>query len=212
MNRKTFSKWLFLIIVLCGVSLFCGCEEFASEDDFYTYRANPAKLHDIDVLELVEMEKPKIEPAVDVNAPEADELSITLEQSRALAIANNLNLKATLIEPAIAAERVSEEEARFEAAFFSNIRYSKTDTPTSTTLTGSKVDSSNVDLGVQVPLRSGGTVTFDIADNRTKTNLSYSTLNPSYSSDLSMSVSHCLGERASELIPTRYVLPLMTCR
>jgi hypothetical protein len=54
MNRKSFSKWLFVIILLCGVSLFAGCEEFAAEEDFYTFKADPVKLQDIDVLELVE--------------------------------------------------------------------------------------------------------------------------------------------------------------
>jgi outer membrane protein TolC len=106
-----------------------------------------------------------------------------------------------LISPAIAAERVDEEQAAFEAAFFSNISYAKADTPVSTTLSGSKVDSSAMDLGVRIPLRTGGTVTFDLADYRIKTDNPFSFLNPAYNSDLSVSISQPLlqgaGNRAN---------------
>ncbi|MCJ7778600.1 MAG: TolC family protein, partial [Sedimentisphaerales bacterium] len=131
-------------------------------------------------------------------------LELTLEQCRALALENNLELKVQLVSPAIAAERVSEEEARFEAAFTSNISFSKTDTPVSSFLeeiSGSNVDNLRTDLGVRVPLRTGGTVTFDLADSRTKTDSTYFEPNPSYSSDLSVSISQPLlrnaGTRAS---------------
>jgi outer membrane protein TolC len=117
---------------------------------------------------------------------------------------NNLDLKVQLISPAIAAERVSEEEARFEAAFFSNIGYTKADTPVATTLdiAGSKVDYSSADLGVRVPLRTGGTVTFDLADRRTKTDSLFSIFNPSYSSGLSASISQPLLRNAGDRINT----------
>jgi len=89
---------------------------------------------------------------------------------------NNLDLKVQLISPAIAAERVSEQEAAFEAAFFSNMTYAKSDTPVASLIdiSGSKVDYSYMDLGVSMPLRTGGTVTFDLADNRIKTDSIYS--------------------------------------
>ncbi len=210
MNRQKILNWIFVFFILCGLFLFSGCEEFAAEEDFYTVKIEQSKLRDIDVLELVETKEvekkeQQVAPVVKVKPIEEAKLSITLEQSRALAIANNLGLRAELINPAIAAELVSVEEARFEAAFFSNISYSKSDTPTSSQLTGSKVDSSRVDLGVDVPLRSGGKVTFDIADSRIKTNNTFSTLNPAYSSDFSMSISQPLLRGAGKRVNTHQI-------
>ena len=131
-----------------------------------------------------------------MNQTPPKQLEFTLEQCRALTLENNLDLKVQLISPAIAAEKVSEEEAKFEAAFFTNISYTKTDTPVSTILAGSQVDYASTDFGVQVPLRTGGTLTFDIADRRVKTNAEFSAfseaLNPEYSSDLSISISQPL--------------------
>ena len=52
-----------------------------------------------------------------------------------------------------------------------------------------------------MPLRTGGSVTFDIADNRSKSNFGSSTFNPSYTTDLTVSISQPLlrnaGKRAA---------------
>ncbi|MFZ2147787.1 MAG: TolC family protein, partial [Sedimentisphaerales bacterium] len=116
---------------------------------------------------------------------------------------NNLDLKVQLISPAIAAERVDEEQAAFEAAFSTNLIYSKTDTPISSELdviSGSQVDYFRTGLGVQVPLRTGGTIRFDLADNRVKTDATGIMFNPYFASDLSVSISQPLlrgaGNRA----------------
>jgi outer membrane protein TolC len=201
MSKQIFLR-LYRFVVFIGfvILLSGGCEQFIDDENFYEFNAPPEKLRQIETLDLEAMEA-KIDGKVDTNDVPAKEVSLTLEQCRALALEHNLDIKVQLIAPAIAAKKVSEQEARFEAAFFSNLTYSKTDTPTSTTLSGSKVDYSRVDLGVEVPLRTGGTVTFDIADSRIKTNNIFSTLNPAYVSDLSISISQPLlrnaGKRAN---------------
>ncbi|MHC4397014.1 MAG: TolC family protein [Planctomycetota bacterium] len=192
MNKKFYLKWcVFVVFIVAAVFFFGGCGEFAAGEDFYEIEVAPEKLRQVETLDLQEMES-KEKRQADANETTAKELELTLERCRALALANNLDIKVQLISPSIAAQRVSEEEARFEAAFFSNLAYSKINTPVSTTLEGSKVDMSSVDLGVRMPLRTGGTVTFDIADRRIKTNNIFSTLNPAYSSDLSVSISQPL--------------------
>ena len=126
-----------------------------------------------------------------------------MEQCRALTLGNNLDLKVQLINPAIAAERVSQQEAQFEALFTANGGFGKTDTPVPSTLdiAGSNVDYSYSGLGVRVPLRTGGTVNFDLADNRSKTDSIWAIFNPSYSSDMSLSLTQPLlrnaGHRAN---------------
>jgi len=206
-KQRSESVFCHLSSVTCGVIfvgftlfLLAGCEQMPTGEEFYEIKIPPEKLRQIETLDL---EKAKAEEGdrPDVNEVQAppEKLELTLEQCRALAMENNLDLKVQLISPAIAAERVSEEEARFEAAFFSNINYSKTDMPRVSFLdeiTGSQVDSARTDLGVQIPLRTGGTVTFDLADRRTKTNAELISFNPYYSSGLSASISQPLLRNA----------------
>jgi outer membrane protein TolC len=194
------------LVVFLGLGLFlsAGCEQMPAGEEFYEIKTPPEKLRQIETLDLekARAEKGDRPDVNEVNEP-PEELELILEQCRAMAMENNLDLKVQLISPAIAAERVSEEEARFEAAFVSNIGYVKTDTPVATTwdIAGSKVDYSYSDLGVQVPLRTGGIVTFNLADSRTKTDSTFTTFNPSYASDFSVSISQPLlrnaGNRAN---------------
>jgi outer membrane protein len=187
-------------MILVGFTLFlsAGCEQMPAGEKYYEIKIPPEKLRDIETLELPKAEESERPDANEVKAP-PEKLELTLEQCRALAMENNLDLKVQLISPAIAAERVSEEEARFETAFFSNINYSKSDMPGISFLdkiTGSQVDNARTDLGIQVPLRTGGTVTFDLADRRTKTDAEQIDFNPYYGSGLSASISQPLLRNA----------------
>ena len=195
-------RYWFVVFIGLGLFLSTGCEQLPAGEEFYKIKIAPEKLRQIETLDL-EKAKAEERDRGDVNEVPPRELELTLEQCRALTMENNLDLKVQLISPSIAAERVSEEEARFEAAFFSNMGYAKTDTPVATTwdIAGSKVDYSYTDLGVRVPLRTGGTITFDLVDSRSKTDSIFPTFNPSYSSDLSVSISQPLlrnaGKRAN---------------
>ena len=191
-----------LLLSTCGFMLLCtfltGCESFPGDEDFYEITVAPEKLRQIETLEL---QKAEVEEngRTDANEPPPEELELNLEQCRALTLENNLDLKVQLISPAIAAERVSEAEAVFESAFTTNMIYSKTDTPSASFLdeiSGSKTSYLYNDLGVQVPLRTGGTVMFNMADNRLKTGSPYSVFDPSYSSDSSLSISQPLLRNA----------------
>ncbi len=197
--RARYRSILVLGLVLMTLT---GCLEYFSTDPPVRVRIEPERIRQIEALELKEAEGEPEEPVIDVNEEPAEEVTLTLEQCRALTLGNNLELKVQLINPAIAAERVSQERAKFESAFFSNASYSRTDTPTSTTLAGSRVDASNVDLGVRMPLRTGGTLTFDMFDNRVKTNNIFSTLNPAYESDFSLSLSQPLLRNAGRYAST----------
>jgi len=206
MSKRFSPKWYwFVVFVGFELVLLTGCEPFPGDEKFYEIKIAPEKLQQVETLELKEAQ---VEESTrpDVNESPPEELELTLVQCRALTLENNLDLKVQLISPAIAAERVDEEQAAFESAFFSNMSYAKTDRPdTSTKLAGRTVDSSSIDLGVQVPLRTGGTVTFDLADNRVKTDEEFAgfsdTFNPLYSSNLSFSISQPLlrgaGNRAN---------------
>lgn len=196
MSKKV-SYWF---VIGIGLLLLSGCSQLVGDEDFYELKVPEKKVKQIEILDLEEV-KTKTPPAVDSNQIGAKEVTLTLEQCRALTLENNLDLKVQLIAPAIAAQNLSEQEAKFEAAFYSNLAFVKTDTLSSTSLTASKSEYAAIDFGVEVPLRTGGTINFDMVDSRTKTNNQFATVNPSYASDASISISQPLlknaGKRAS---------------
>ncbi|MCB9845075.1 MAG: TolC family protein [Phycisphaeraceae bacterium] len=123
-------------------------------------------------------------------------VELALEACRASALENNLDLRVSLLDPTIAAQSVSEEEARFEALFFANFQHAQTDTPTASTLTDAQAESTFFEPGVRIPLRTGGTVEVTLPFSRNETNNQFSTLNPSYTSDLELTLSHPLLRNA----------------
>ena len=80
-------------------------------------------------------------------------IELTLEQVRAATLANNLDLKIELINPAIAQRTLDAERAKFEAAFSGSASYraSETDTGVSSTRNDYRV-------GIDVPLYTGGSI------------------------------------------------------
>ncbi len=131
----------------------------------------------------------------------AERVELTLEQARAWMLENNLDLRATLIDPEIANESVTVEEGRFDQVFFTNFRYSSLKQPTASELAGSQVNDLSVEPGVRIPLRTGGTATVSFPTDRLVTNNQFSTLNPSVTSDIQFSITQPLlrgaGRRAS---------------
>jgi outer membrane protein TolC len=168
MSRKVIVvKSLFLMFVL-GMSIaLAGCEEFAKEDDFLEVKVKPEQTREIKTLKLEEKNDPN--EGVEVNKPAQGEIKLSIEQCRAMTLKNNLDLKVQLIEPTLAARQVSAEEAKFESSFFTNLSYSSIDQPSVVVEQAQKYKSQTADLGVQVPLQTGGTVKFDVADTRTNT-------------------------------------------
>ena len=193
------------IAVVLGLALISlsGCLDYLTSDGPPRVTIAPERLREIESLELQEAKEQEKGPVIDTNEVPAEEIALSLEQCRALTLGNNLDLKVQLINPAVAAERVNQERAKFEAVFSANAGVGKTDTPVPSTLdiAGSNVDYSYDGLGVSVPLRTGGALRFDFAENRNKTDSIWSIFNPSYSSDMSLSLTQPLlrnaGRRAS---------------
>jgi len=195
------------IAALSLAVLLGGCRSHARDYGLHRVTIAQQRIHDIEPLSLAEADANEPQ-AADANEPPPETMELSLEQCRALALENNLGLKAQLIRPAIAAERLSEEEAKFESAFVANVNFDKADSPSVSFLnqiTGNKIDNVHEDLGVQMPLRTGGTVTFGFADNRTKTNADFTEFNPYYSSGLSASVSHPLLRNAGQWVNTHSI-------
>ena len=134
------------------------------------------------------------------NYANVEKIDLTLSDARTAALTNNLGLSATLIAPEIAAQRVNQERAAFESVFTLTANWNETDAPTASTLVGSQSRSQAVTPGIRIPLMTGGNITVSAPINRFATDNAFSTLNPAWTSDLQISLSHNLlrgaGRRA----------------
>ncbi len=130
-----------------------------------------------------------------------EQVTLTLEQVRAATLANNLDLRVVLIDPVVSKERITEEEARFEAVFRPRVGYRENDSPTFDVTASNQQDSGFVGAGVDIPLRTGGRVSVDLLESRSETSNPFYTLNTAYNTDFTVSLSQPLlrgaGRRAN---------------
>lgn len=127
---------------------------------------------------------------------------ITLAEVRAAALANNLDLAVQRIAPRTAAERIREERARFEAVFDGAIRWSRTDQPVVLSTESPQSEFVSLETGVSVPLRTGGTVGLSVPISESRTNNSFSLLNPSANADVRFTISQPLLRDAGRDVTT----------
>lgn len=196
MNRRSGLSPVCIAALLVFVAVPSGCRIHSDRYGLKEIGVSPEKVYEIEPLELKKAE-PNEAPTEANEPPEKIELS--LEQSRAMALENNLELKAALISPSIAGAQLSAEEAKFEASFFVNATATKVSQPSVNLqgeIAGSERESRGGDLGVQVPLRTGGTVTFDLSDEWDKTNALQTRFNPYWTSNAQLSISQPLLRNA----------------
>lgn len=168
------------------------------------YADLPAPNRSLEPLELAPARAPEDTPAAD-SAPNPfeglEQFEIGLARARAHALANNLDLEVELINPAIADQGTSEEEARFESAFTLTASFTDVDTPTNNQTQSSRGEFLQVEPGVRVPLLTGGQATVTLPTNRSDTQNPFNTTNRTWETDLALSFSQPLlrgaGRRAT---------------
>jgi outer membrane protein TolC len=219
MSRKPIVGLTLACIAVILIVALTGCSKVRKQDQFYEIRVPEKKLKQIEMLDPDSMsvdesdtDAQETEIPAEPNQPPAT-LEISLEQYRALTLANNLDIQASLITPSIAQANLLAEEAKFEATFTARASMLGVDQPagkiveipgTSTFVTSigsSQRESQNIDLGVNFPLQTGGTVSFNIADGRSKNLRENSILSPWYEDRIQISISQPLlrnaGKRAN---------------
>lgn len=185
-----------------------GCRTDSQRYGLHELGVSREQVRRIEPLELKRAEPNDVPPAV----PEPPaQIELSLAESRALALENNLQLRTALISPAIAATQLGVEEAKFETSFFANANVLRTDQPQGRavfidgllvpTVTASQIERLQADLGLRMPLRTGGTVAFSLADTRTEHLNIVAPFNPSFENTATISVSQPLlrnaGQRAT---------------
>lgn len=215
MRRTTRPAALLLAPLLLQALAGCGVGLF--DDDHAFQKAALDRLREVDRSTFDAQRKPKApEPTADARPNPAAEQALTaiksrfqgaesveldLERARMSALANNLDLRVARFDPASGLERLSEEEARFNAAFTLAASYADFNQPTSSQLVAAQSAQTRVEPGIKVPLRTGGTATITMPWSKSSDNNQFSTLNPAYSSDFAFSLSQPLlrgaGRRAN---------------
>jgi outer membrane protein TolC len=188
----------FLIVI---TPVLAGCDYSRWERG---YPVPDSALRDVGALDLASVSKtppttqpidqplPTTRPVESIVPAPPAEVRLSIEECRQLALANNLDLKVELFNPTIAREAISQERARFESLFTASARYNITDQATASSLDNAQSKGLSTNVGVTVPLRTGGTIQLGLPINRFETNNSFSTLNPAYSSDFDASISQPL--------------------
>ncbi|GJQ28782.1 MAG: hypothetical protein HBSAPP03_06660 [Phycisphaerae bacterium] len=195
---------------LAAIIAACSPSPFAPHESDYARRVANERLRQVPTAPLDSYRKPAPPEGTPPTQPAAvakarfeglERADLTLEACRASALEHNLSLRVAVIDPSIAAQRVSEEDARFESAFTLRSGISRTDSPTSSQLNSAQNENQFIVPGVRIPTRTGGTVTVTLPVSKNENNNSFSTLNPAYASDVEFSISHPLlrgaGRRAN---------------
>lgn len=206
---------VFVVIIACAAPCLTACTSLLTRDDHAVYRTPPQRLQEIDPVRLEERSQTEPVPLEQAAAQAAERagaigeppesLELNLAEVRAAALANNLDLEVELVTPSIAGETIVEQEARFEPSLFGSATWDRVDQESSIPdLPGPRSRLSSYDAGVQIPLRTGGTVTvefpFSKFDDQTppaQTSGSNSkTVDPLYEAGLTFSISHPLLRNA----------------
>ncbi len=128
--------------------------------------------------------------------PETDRTDITLAEVRAAALRSNLELRVELFNPSISQTTVDQEEAKFEWTFFANANRGRIDAPTPTATQASQSDFTNYNVGLRIPMRTGGQVVVDMPFSDIDNNDPFAFLNPSYNAAGRFSISQPLLRNA----------------
>ena len=205
--RHAVVRWLFAPLAALCLS---GCAKLFDADYYTDYRQPPEGLREVSTVLLEEMSQSKPVTLEEATADAArrtlaveeppESLELELADVRAAALASNLDLKVELVNPSIARETVSEEEARFEALLFGSVAHERIDHPPVLNRgPGARSRYTEYDLGVRIPLRTGGEVTVDLPFSRYSDRVldnpsdgSPKIINPAYEAALRFSISQPL--------------------
>lgn len=154
-------------LFLVGTSLLAGaCSKGLFDNDRSSWQVPPERLTRIAAQDLAARStSPPVKPedATRGQLDQADPMpkwpsrvEISLAEVREATVHNNLELRTQLYAPSIARRDVDAERAKFESTFYAD--WTRSGSNQFTDSVGATSDSDSFDLGVQMPLVTGGTV------------------------------------------------------
>jgi outer membrane protein TolC len=190
-----------LVPLAALVAAVPGCRSGLFEGDGSKWRADDAQLKRIDAMDpaavstapAVSLEDAarKSLDEITVAEPPKDPVSLTIADVRAAALANNLELRTALVDPAIARANLSAEEAKFEGAFFASAR--RDDNSVFADLaSGQATSSDSFEAGFNLPLATGGEIQISSPVTRGADGISFGAPGEDWLAALSLSMSQPL--------------------
>ena len=144
-------------ILLTGCSLW-RTEKNVSRENLRKKldRIDTVQLADQSVSEPITVEQATKQITNEVNEPNELKrtVELSLEQVRAAALANNLDLKVELVSPSIAQSSLDEERAKFESVFYGSTGFQRTEEVG----TRSVSETLASEVGIETPLPTGGSI------------------------------------------------------
>ncbi len=121
-------------------------------------------------------------------AETGQEMKLSLRQAIDMAMKNNPDLKAAGYDLDVARNDIIRAKASYDPYLQIDSSYSKSKRPTSQAVFGRESESASVNLSSGVATPTGGSVSFDFRNSRQESDSMFMTLNPSYNTDLSLSL------------------------
>ncbi len=185
-----------LAALLTGLAIApSGCSDpFRTRPQEYGPRASLDRLRQIEPLELKSDPSRSQDPAQtrtprpDLFAQAPSLVEVSIEQCRAWTLQSNLDLKVAMLDPDIAQTVLTEEEAAFESTFVGRIAGSEADRARGLVFPDVTPDPFDLDAGVRVPLRTGGSANIRVPIARNETLGEFDRDNR-WSTDVELSVS-----------------------
>jgi outer membrane protein TolC len=205
------SSWFRTInYLLATTNLFAaGCADFGTGGTGEVV-VPPEAFLNVETLDLPAVDEPPVPEDLPTSRPDPfagqQIIELTVEEARRLALENNLDLRAALLDPTAAGFAVRQEQAAFEALFTADANYGNFDQPTASQLSGSQFESFDLTPGLVQPLQTGGTLRATLPLGRTETDNEFSLLNPSFTSDAALSLTQPLlrgAGTAANALPIR---------
>jgi len=127
---------------------------------------------------------------------EENKINLSLEECISLALESNSNIRIQRINQKIQDNLITIAQGRFDPSITFGPNISSVEEPSSTPgITGADVRSSNsqgFSLGITDPIVTGGSYGLSFSTNRSKSNSTFQTFNPAYSSGLSFNITQPL--------------------
>ncbi|MGB2866215.1 MAG: TolC family protein [Sedimentisphaerales bacterium] len=151
------------IVVFTTLLICAGCDTWRLEESISSENLKTG----LDKIETVQLAEHSTSPPVTIeqateqiaqqvtepNEPRRT-LTLSIEQVRAAALVNNLDLKVELVSPSIAQRIIDEEQAKFESTIFGSTNYQRNEALG----TGAISKAQTSELGIEKPLPTGGEI------------------------------------------------------
>ncbi|MDI9403170.1 MAG: TolC family protein [Limnohabitans sp.] len=186
--------------VVAAITL-AGCRAGVFDNEDPRWRVPPAQLHRIDSMDPVAasttqpvtLEEAAKEALASIEVPALPQgaVELSLADVRAAVLANNLDLRTVLVDPAIASANLSAEEAKFQGVFFAE--YDRSNNSLFADLVqGEAADSDSFNAGFRVPLATGGSISLSSPLNRSANGLTFGGTGDDWLAAASLSMSQPL--------------------